>query len=180
MAGDSRLVPLQIDDGDDRGKVYQRKAKASAAPLPAWLVGPPPAAPSEAVVVQSNRAWIGARRLAVCPCISWSEPRSPLSWTAGNLTVESCRLEFTNDKCVAARRVWSSLLKARDACCYFRVSLWARCFDGDEIHYTELLCEGIVTKWLSGYQRTDESQWPVRKALVVLLCCWCLLRLQLI
>jgi len=78
VAGDSRLVPLQIDDGDDRGKVYQRKAKASAAALPDWLVGPPPAPPSETVVVQSNRAWIGTRLLAVCACTCWSEQRHVL------------------------------------------------------------------------------------------------------
>ena len=67
MAGSSRLVPLQIDDdGDD---ALAKGGHASALHGEAhWLSAPtqPRSNTMDPVVVESNRAWIGALSLAVC------------------------------------------------------------------------------------------------------------------
>lgn len=57
-------------------------------------------------------------------------------------------------------RIRASVCHPADGCC-FRVSLWARFLDGTDLYYSDLLCEGVVTKLLSAYNACDESTWPV-------------------
>jgi hypothetical protein len=160
VAGSSRLVPLEIGSDDDDQPAQGLAAPALRADT-RWLTAPrpPPTRDVWPVVVESDRAWIGALSRSLRPRVLKAE-RS--ACTAGLCQVQNCRLEFMNDRRVLPHGahmfrtdVWHS-----------RVSLRARRYDGVDIHYPDLPNDGIVTKLRSAYNTKDESQWPVCRRFV--------------